>query len=69
MKAGYGDFKQTALTKYSKELREQNALDAALYRQVVHNMCNDLHSFRLWDHAIVRAYWAERSPYKSELCP
>lgn len=68
MKSGYSEFKDVALKKYSKELHEQNALDAVLYHQVVHNLCTDLHTFRLWDYELVRTYWKERAPYTSALC-
>jgi hypothetical protein len=68
MKAGYAEFRATALEKYQRELEQQNSLDAALYRVVVSNMCDDLHNYGLWQHEMVRTYWKAHAPYVSEKC-
>lgn len=69
MKEGYAEFKRTALVKYAAELHQQNGLDATLYRVVISNLCDDLHTLGLWNYSIVPSYWAQNSPFKTELCP
>lgn len=68
MKSGYAVFRATALEKYQRELQQQNALDATLYRVVVSNLCDDLHRYGLWTHEIVRAYWRANAPVVAEKC-
>lgn len=68
MKSGYAAFRDSAYERYEKELHEQNAQDAALYRVVVSGLCDDLHRHGLWDHEFVRRYWRERAPFRPEKC-
>ena len=68
MKPGYSAFKAMALDKYRQELHAQNSLDAALYRVVVANLCDDLHHHDLWRHELVRDYWRERAPFQPANC-
>ena len=68
MKPGYAEFRATALEKFEKELQNQNALDVALYRVVVQNLCKSLHELHLWEYEVVRVYWRKYAPMVVNKC-
>lgn len=68
MKAGYEQFRVTAFELFGKELQHQNALDVALYRVVVRNLCHSLHEYNLWENVEVRQYWRTHTPLKIDEC-
>ena len=55
-------------TKYFQELQQQNALDLVVYKKVIENMCNDMHTFQLWNFSSVRQYWRANAPYNITKC-
>jgi hypothetical protein len=68
MKPGYAEFKSNAFDRFEKDLHEQNAQDAALYRVVVSMLCDDLHRNGMWNHEFVRSYWHDRAPFSPPGC-
>lgn len=64
----YKAFQTYATSKYIDELQRQNSLDLVLYKHVVKSMCNDLHTYKLWKHEVIKKYWREKSPIKTKRC-
>eukprot|EP01032_Pedospumella_encystans_P012330 gene12330-14273_t len=69
MKEGYAEFKRNALDKHRDPLYIQNSLDTILYRAVIDRLCEELHSYAVWQYPLVREYWALYSPVKTLKCP
>ena len=68
----YAEFKKTAMSRFAKQLHDQNVLDIQLYEKIVSNMCHELHSLKLWSSsvsgALIQEYWRKKSPVDVTLC-
>jgi len=65
----YTQFKSIAKQQYQKELELQNSLDLVLYKYSIELLCDDMHTFKLWEnYPIIRKYWKEKSPLMTDRC-